>query len=266
MPAGEIDVKLDRRGLRRVRPHPITFSQTQRYGSTTRARPDPPRRRRPVTSPLRRTVTLLPSSATQNRNSGRFLINPFRTIYETLAGGIIRNRGRLMRVPETEEDVTAASGQSRSGGHRASPLSLPFSPVPERKTSGGVCRICREEGGSLAASDSAGERRYLKAGAASLARGPKGQMGRTNHVGHGKSGPVHVYNPVWLHPGRRDPDHAAPAAGRSWARGSHPADGVPSGKQGTSPHLSSLLKRLVHKRKRRLIIFVFHSRFYFNWQ
>jgi hypothetical protein len=57
-------------------------------------------------------------------------------------------------------------------------------------------------------------------------------MGRTNHVGNGKSGPVHVYNPVWLHPGRRDPDRAAPAAGRSWARGSHPTDGVPSGKQG----------------------------------
>lgn len=265
MPAGEIDVKLDRRGLRRVRPHPITFSQTQRYGSTTRARPDPPRRRRPVTSPLRRTVTLLPSSATQNRNSGRFLINPFRTIYETLAGGIIQNRGRLMRVPETEEVVTAASGQSRSGGHRASPLSPLFS-CPGEKNERWCLQDLQGGGGSLAASDSAGERRYLKAGAASLARGPEGQMGRTNHVGDGKSGPVHVYNPVWLHPGRRDPDRAAPAAGRSWARGSHPTDGVPSGKQGTSPHLSSLLKRLVHKRKRRLIIFVFLSRFYFNWQ
>lgn len=35
------------------------------------------------------------------------------------------NPGRLMRIPETENDGTAASGRSRSGGHRASPLS-PF--------------------------------------------------------------------------------------------------------------------------------------------
>jgi hypothetical protein len=72
----EIDVELDRQARRRVQPHPHYFPAPNAT-DRRRARPGPARRRdsecrrridgRP-TSPLRRTITLLPSSATPKSN------------------------------------------------------------------------------------------------------------------------------------------------------------------------------------------------------
>lgn len=98
-----------------------------------------------------------------------------------------------MRVPESEDGVTGCvGGRSRSGGRRASP-SLGLSPsllFPAQENERWCLQdlaICREEEGGgrrdpgrLGSAGSPGERRYLEAGAASLAPGPGGA--RCDHV------------------------------------------------------------------------------------